>query len=103
VTRQETDLKQACDEVGLGIDFRFEVTCPDGHVVRSVARIRDVGDTNGMLVFSRVEEMGGRGECLCSLGYGYTVYGEPGDKEVFDLESYKEMFRDWGWTEARAE
>jgi hypothetical protein len=103
VTRQELYLKQACDGVGLQIDFGFEVTCPDGYVVKSVAHIRDVGDVHGMLVFSRYEEMMGRSECLSSLGYGYTSYGEPGDKEVFDLESYKQMFRDWGWTELRAE
>jgi hypothetical protein len=56
-----------------------------------------------MLVFYRAAEMWDYRHCLSSLGYGYTAYDEPGEDSLFDLELYKEMFRDWGWNEARTE
>lgn len=103
MTRQEIYLKRACDEVGLTVDLGFDVACPDGHAIRSVARIRDIGDDNGMLIFNHAKEMWAYRECLTTLGYGYTAYDEPGEDSVFDLESYKELFRDWGWNEAGTE
>lgn len=101
MTKLQTWVQRACDEVGLKVDLDFDVTFPDGRDVRSIARIRDIGDENGMLIFSNYEKVRGCFENLILLGYGYTVFGEPGGNEVFDLESYKEMFSDWGWTEVR--
>lgn len=97
MTNLQTWLKRACEAVGLQVDFSFAMTCPDGHEIRSVARIRGVGDVNGMLIFSDYNEISDHLECLSSSGYGCSVLSEPGDNEEFDLESAKEMFCDWGW------
>jgi len=34
---------------------------------------------------------------LQNMGYGYSVLDDPLHSEEFDLESYVEMFSDWGW------
>ena len=44
MTKLEAWLQRACEVVGLKVDYSFEVTCPDGHNIQSIARIRDVGD-----------------------------------------------------------
>lgn len=97
MTKLETWIKRACDETGLKADFAFSVTCPDGHQIRSVARIQSVGATNGMLILLDYEEVEDHLEYLRMAGYGFSVLSEPSDEEVFDLESAIEMFRDWGW------
>jgi hypothetical protein len=92
-------LERSCAEVGLRLDLGFTVTCPDGHEIRSLARIRDIGDVNGMLIFTDFDEVSDHLKCLSASGYGYSVLSEPGDDEEFDLESVKEMLRDWGWVD----
>ena len=50
-----------------------------------------------MLVVGTFEEVQDYHSYLISEGFGYSVLDEPGDKEVFDLEIYREMFCEWGW------
>jgi hypothetical protein len=100
MTKLERWLERSCGAVGLQVDFSFTVTCPDGHEIRSVARIRGVGAPNGMLIVSDYDEISDHLECLSLSGYGFSVLSEPGDNEVFDIESAKEMFSDWGWVDA---
>jgi hypothetical protein len=99
MTKLETWIQRACDGTGLKVDFAFSVTCADGHQIRSVARIRNVGARNGMLVLHDYSEVRDHLECLRMAGYGFSVLDEPADDEVFDLESAMEMFRDWGWAD----
>jgi len=102
MTNLQRWLERSCEAVGLQIDFSFTVTCPDDHEIRSVARIRGVGNVNGMLIVSDYNEISDHLECLRSSGYGFSVLSEPGDNEEFDLESAKEMFCDWGWVDPAA-
>lgn len=64
----------------------------------SVARIRNLGDQNGMLIFRDSNDLGQYGQRLVQDGYGYSVLGEPRGDETFDLDAYREMFCDWGWS-----
>ena len=100
MTNLQKWLERSCKAVGLQVDFQFTVTCPDDYQIRSVARIRGVGNVNGMLIVSDYSEISDHRECLTSSGYGFSVLSEPGDDEEFDLESAKAMFRDWGWVDA---
>ena len=97
MTRRENDLTRACEALGIRIDLGFKLSCHDGHEVRSIARLHDVGAPNGMLVVGTFEEVQDYHSYLISEGFGYSVLDEPGDKEVFDLEIYREMFCEWGW------
>lgn len=87
-------LLQACNILGLHVDIGFSITLSDGYKLQAVARIHDIGAVNGMLV---VLNYNGHLDELIQLGYGYAVLEEPMENEVFDLESYREMFKDWGW------
>jgi len=52
-----------------------------------------------MLIVGDYDEISDHLECLRLSGYGFSVLSEPGHDEVFDVESAKEMFRDWGWVD----
>jgi hypothetical protein len=51
-----------------------------------------------MIVTQSFEKFRDHLDELRKLGYGLSVYAEPGLHEKFDVENYKEMFIEWGWT-----
>jgi len=91
-------LVKACNELGLHADVGFLVVLADGHKVHTVARIRDLGDENGMLVVSTYNEVKAYLDEIARSGYGFSVLEEPSAHEIYDLDSHREMFRDWGWS-----
>jgi hypothetical protein len=88
---------RACAELGLRAELGFTVTLP-GAVLYPFARICDLGAPKGMLLFTSSSEMKGQGEALVERGYGYSVLSEPRDDEEFDIDTFQEVFRDWGWS-----
>lgn len=76
-----------------GNPFYFDVLFPD------------FGAPNGMLISDsdRARAIGAKGHKLVfSKGYGYSSWDEPADGKSFDpdcdLESFIEVFSDWGWS-----
>ena len=93
-----SQLVQACDELGLQMDSGFAITLDGKHKVHAVARVRDLGAENGMLVISSVDDVKAHRAEITQAGYGFSVLDEPSSQEEFDLESYAQVFRDWGWS-----
>jgi len=98
MSKLQDEILLACRQLKLQVDFDFQVTLDDGHKVKAAARVRDVGAKNGMLVVSDFEDIKNSVDSIINAGYGYSVIDEPGPSMQFDLESYAEMFRDWGWS-----
>ena len=91
-------LIRACNDLGLPAECDFEVVLADGVSLQSIVRIAYLGGQRGMLIFRSYEEIQPYAAELIRAGYGYSVLGDPREKEEFDLDSYVEMFSDWGWT-----
>lgn len=91
-------LWKACSALGLRIELGYRLTLSNGRELISVARIADVGAPEGMLLFRTYGEVRDHIQTLRTLRYGYSVIDEPRSDEEFDLESFKNMFRDWGWS-----
>lgn len=89
-------LRRACGDLALGIVTPFELVTDCGAEIKAVALLPQLGAPRGMLIFHDSSELMDRGAVLVEMGYGYSVLDGRGVDE-FDLESYKEMFRDWGW------
>ena len=89
---------KACSASGLHAELDFTLTLPSGQQVIPVARIADLGAPNGMLLFRTYSDIGDSAQALLDAGYGYSVVDEPPPNEKFDLASFREMFRDWGWS-----
>jgi hypothetical protein len=93
-------LSKACTALGLTFEAGYVVKIDENVVLKTVGRIRELGDDNGMLVLARYDEVEPFTQRLADLGYGFSVLGEPKDAAVFDLDGYKRIFRDWGWSGA---
>jgi len=99
VTKLADWLKKACDESGLHAELGFSPPLPGGAEVSTVvALIQKVGAPNGMLVFRTSDDIEAFRSLLRDAGYGYSVLEEPWAGEQFDLNSFQDMFRDWGWS-----
>jgi hypothetical protein len=98
MSRYSEWLWNACAALGLRVELGFRLALPGDRELIAVARVADLGAHNGMLLFRSYDEIKSYAQDLLALGYGYSVIDEPRSDEVFDIESFKEMFRDWGWT-----
>lgn len=91
-------ISQACHALGLQVDLAYVVDVGDDREIRAVARIRGLGASNGMLVVRNYEDVRPYLETLARAGYGFSVLDEPRSDETFDLDSFRELFVDWGWS-----
>lgn len=90
-------LKTACLALGLRLDIPFVLDFGGGRAVNAAARVRDIGGTNGMLIVRSYDEVQDLLNELRQAGYGFSVLDEPLPSEDFDLDSFREMFLEWGW------
>ena len=97
MTKLSDWLVRACTLSGLKIDVGYVAMINEKSSISTVARIQGLGGEKGMLVFGRLDDVREHAGEVVEAGYGYTVLDEPTDDEVFDLVSYQDMFKDWGW------
>ena len=91
-------LARACAALGLTVENDRVVEIPGGPPLLPLARIPSLGAPNGMLIFRNYDDVRPRAEDLLLANYAYSVLDEPRSGELFDIESFKEMFADWGWS-----
>lgn len=91
-------LQRASDELGLRIEFDPRPSVPGVPNLTPVARLPDFGADNGMLIFADGRDLLNFNEQLLDAGFGFSVLGEGSATQEFDLESFKEMLIDWGWS-----
>jgi hypothetical protein len=91
-------IEKACFALGLKVDIGFTVSFDDGSEICAIARIRDLGWPNGMLIVTSSNAFKDYSKKLANAGYGISVMGEPSQKGIFDLNSWRETFIDWRWS-----
>jgi hypothetical protein len=98
MTRQQLFLSKAASALGIPYKLNHEILLPNAERIVAPALISQMGGTIGMLVFHYKERPDpAKTRELTAMGYCISSYGEPSPNEEFDLESYQEMFEDWGW------
>lgn len=97
MNKQQEFLVRACAELDLEISIGDSIEISSGAFVYPLAHIKDVGGKRGTVIFSTFDNIGVPTSDLIDSGYSYSVYSSPAAEEEFDLDSYLEMFVDWGW------
>jgi hypothetical protein len=98
MTRLQEWLKVAGSAAGIPVKAPFSVALPSGASVEAAALIVGIGSPRGMIVVTSFDQIRDHVQELVTTGYGYTTLSEPSQNESLDIESFKEMFRDWGWS-----
>ena len=98
MTRLQTELQRAADDLGLGIVVPYVVDVRPGLQIHALALFPQLGAPKGMLIVNSFDDLEGMASELVNNGYGYSVLDDPFTE--YDLRSYIEMFSDWGWIAA---
>ena len=91
-------LWRACSALGVRAELGFRLVLQDGTEVHTIARLPDLGAPKGMLLLASYDQVHSHSQVLLDAGYGYSVLNEPRPQEDFDLDSFRDMFKDWGWS-----
>jgi len=92
-------LHRAAAELGLRIEIAHAVSLSDGRILLSQVLFPDLGNYSGTLVFTVEDQVDHSArEELKKRDYSIsTMSGAIPKNAVFDIESLKETFSDWGW------
>jgi hypothetical protein len=96
LTALQERLKSACAAFGLQAAIPAEIGLPSGKRIDAKALIHGLGGAAGMIIVTSFDQIEDALKELQQQGYGFSVLSEPNDKQTFDIESYREMFEDWG-------
>ena len=99
MTFLQTFLQRACQELGLTIVVPFFLTVRNGVQIDAQVLLPQLGAPKGMIVVNHYDDLCGASSEIQCMGYGYSVLDEPLPSEGFDLETYIELFSDWGWAD----
>jgi hypothetical protein len=96
--RFQEELMRAAEELGLIIVVNYVVVLPKGDSFLSQTLFPNPGNLRGTLVFSSNNKVDATTRSALSiLGYSMSSFAEPLPNQIFDIESCREMFADWGW------
>jgi hypothetical protein len=92
-------LQRAAAELDLRIEIAHAVTLSDRRILISQVLFPDLGNHSGTLVFTVEDrpDQSARGELLKRQYATSIMSGVIPKNSVFDIESLKETFSDWGW------
>lgn len=103
MNRMQEWLARAAEDLGVCMLISYVVTLSDGRKLTSQALFPDFGNTFGTLVFQSQDAIDASARRdLMTQGYGISTFSEPLPNEEFDIDNYREMFSEWGWTSAEA-
>ena len=90
---------RAAEDLGIRIVVGYVAQLSDGISCSTQALFPDLGGALGTLVFDSALELNASiRNALVAQGFSISTFSEPLPNEQFDLESYAEMFSEWGWT-----
>lgn len=89
---------EAARLLSLEVEAPCSVALPLDATVEAEVLVRHVGASRGMVIVRRYDDVRGRTRDLQAAGYGFSVMSDPRLSEGFDLQSYVDVLRDWGWS-----
>jgi hypothetical protein len=100
MNRVQESLVHAAQELGVRVVLAYVAVLSDGKQIPTHALFPDLGGAFGTLVFDSTDVLDPEARRdLVAQGYSISTFSQPLPKEEeFDLESYAEMFSEWGWT-----
>lgn len=93
-------IERACAELGLEIITPFDLKIDENTTIHFDVLIPQLGGPKGMLVAENYDS-----ELFDRIDpeYGFSCFYVRDEDGIYDLEGYKEVFKDWGWNSRDSE
>lgn len=91
-------LLRAGQDLGISVIAPFALTLRSGNKFHAEALLPEFGALHGTIVCLSASAYLDVLDEIKEMGYTCSSFEEPLPNEDYDLESYKEMLLDWGWT-----
>jgi hypothetical protein len=91
-------LVRAGNDLGITVVAPFTLILDSGRKLSAEALLPELGAPQGTIVFQSSNDYWEIVGDIKKLGYTCSAFDEPSPEEAYDVESYREMFIDWGWT-----
>ena len=87
-------IERACADLGLEIITPFDLKIDENTTIHFDVLLPQLGGEKGMLIAVDYDQ-----EKFERIGpeYGYSCFDVRNEKGVYNVESFKETFSDWGW------
>jgi hypothetical protein len=102
MNKMQEHLLRAGNELGIKVIVPFELSLASGKKLSAEALLPELSNPKGIIVSQSMTDFLAICDELKKLGYGLSVYAEPSSNEKYDVENYKEMFIEWGWSGDKA-
>lgn len=99
MNRLQEFIVRAGNELGVRVVAPYEIKVGADKSIKVEAWLPQLGMKHGMLIVQSYDVISDVASELEEQGYGCSIYSEPLPTEEFDIESYIEMFCDWGWAD----
>lgn len=102
MNKMQEHLLRAANELGIKVIIPFELNLGSGRRLLGEALFPELSNPKGIIISQSFDNFLSFCDELKQLGYGLSVYAEPSPNEEYDVEGYKEMFVEWGWSGDKA-
>jgi hypothetical protein len=96
LTNLQRQWRYAAEQLHLRVQVPFVLRFGNGSTVTADVLLEGYGSARGMLIVSDFQRIEGKTEAIMRAGYGYSCMSEPPESEVFSLEGFDEVLKDWG-------
>ena len=90
--------KVISSKLGLEVEMPFEITLSNEKMIPVEVLLKNFGAKNGICIVSDYEKISEFADEIYNAGFGFSTLSDPEENEIVDIESIKEMLRDWGWS-----
>jgi hypothetical protein len=90
--------KRAGNDLGIRVETPFELTLKDGSRLKFEVLVKDFGDKLGMLITTDHKKLDVARNELEALGYGYSTMSDYSQEDIYSVDNFKYVLKDWGWS-----
>ncbi len=83
--------------MGIKIEAPFHLPLKDGSFLRFDVLVKDFGSKLGMLITTDNNRLKAAQDELNDFEYGYSVMSNYSDNDIYDINEFKYVLKDWGW------
>jgi hypothetical protein len=101
MNRMQEYLLRAAEILSLKITIDPSFRLSNGKVLFFDALLHNLSNQNGILILNSDHNIQLESDVrqeLSRSGFGVSEFGGPTKNEMFDIDSYIEMFSEWGWS-----